>query len=217
MNMNEQTINSEKQIPELEMPSRGRLNHLSAYLLEFYSRATTANAARVKHAYELVDRVRERLAPSHNVQVRICGSMWYGVCTSDTQCDVSIEPVGAAAAATQPETERVLRQVAEIVRTDMTDLLKPLTEADRLVKTIATGNAASFDRANRHSFRSVDAPAVVVNFISGVYPSAYQTASLLRAYLDLDERARVLAFCFRHMAKVNIYHTAKSRPLLPQN
>lgn len=40
------------------------------------------------------------------------------------------------------------------------------------------------------------------NFTSGLYPSAYKTSSLIRAYLELDDRAKILAFCFRYIAKL---------------
>ena len=67
--------------------------------------------------------------------------------------------------------------------------------------SINTPNKSKSANLNKLTIESKDAPKIVFNFTSGIFTSAYKTSALLRAYLELDERARILAFCFRYIAK----------------
>jgi hypothetical protein len=55
--------------------------------------------------------------------------------------------------------------------------------------------------SNRICFESKQF-GIAFNFTNNFYPNAYKTSILLRAYLELDHRAKILAFCLRYIAKV---------------
>lgn len=83
--------------------------------------------------------------------------------------------------------------------------------ANRVVfRSIASSSSSSTTAASTTSGASSNSTnengGIVFNFLTGLYPSAHKTSTLLRAYFDLDERARVLAFCFRYLAKVRIFY-----------
>ena len=135
------------------------------------------------------------------------GSMSYGVCFNDSQCDISIEPSPpprgeAAATAREYSPMTIMRDVVELVRTEMSDCLCDLETREGVNR----GGSGDKPSSNRIAFKSAS-NGLVFNFLTGLYPSAYKTSTLLRAYLDLDERARLLAFSFRYMSKVRFFFT----------
>ena len=133
--------------------------------------------------------------------------MSYGVCFNDSQCDISIEPSPpppssgeAAATAREYSPMTIMRDVVELVRTEMSDCLCDLETRE----SVNRGGSGEKPSSNRIAFKSAS-NGLVFNFLTGLYPSAYKTSTLLRAYLDLDERARLLAFSFRYMSKVRFF------------
>jgi hypothetical protein len=43
---------------------------------------------------------------------------------------------------------------------------------------------------------------IVFNFTTSLFSSAYKTSFLLKSYIEMDERVRVLSLCLRYIAKV---------------
>ena len=104
------------------------------------------------------------------------GSMLYGVCYNDSQCDISIKLLSPPSIKTSSKDITAMTYILDILKQEMTDCLTFIREKDK------------------HSVFMSVSNHMVFNFFTDFYPSAYKTSSLLRAYLDLDDRARPLAF-----------------------
>lgn len=122
----------------------------------------------------------------------------------------------------------VMRDVVELIRSEMSDLFLSVENDAEYLRSEAALRAGSgqerggghhtANTANRVVFRSSQSSGgIIFNFLTGLYPSAYKTSTILRAYMDLDERARVLAFCLRYLAKVKSLTKVhkKKLPLTP--
>lgn len=120
-------------------------------------------------------------------QINIYGSMAYGVCFNDSNCDICVELLTA----TSRSPCQIIKDINEVIMAQMTDVLTPFGDDDLSTET----------RSNKVMYRSKSLN-VVFNFTTGLFTSAYKTSILLRAYMNLDERARVLALCLRYIAKV---------------
>lgn len=124
------------------------------------------------------------------------GSMAYGVCFTSTQCDIAVE-----FNKDNRTSQQTLAEVSSFIAEHMRDCLK--SSAEPVGKQDATKPAGvSKSSTNKLAFKSKSMTSAVFNFTSGVATDGYQTATLLRAYLELDERAKLLAFLFRYMARV---------------
>jgi hypothetical protein len=115
------------------------------------------------------------------------GSMLYGVCYNDSQCDISIKLLSLPSVKTPSKDTTEMTYILDILKHEMTDDL-----------TFIRG-----EEKDKHSVFMSVSNHMVFNFFTDFYPSAYKTSSLLRAYLDIDERARPLAFFFRYIFKVD--------------
>lgn len=207
------------------MPSSGRLDQLSSFLADFYSRNVCSHT-RLQQAYALFATFRSKLNAKHSgrYQVHMCGSMAHGVCFNDSACDISIEPT-TTTTTNDSNTMQIMRDVVDLIRDEMSDVFVSVEKDVEYLRSEAAmrggggcGERGRANSANRVVFKSspnksnnnpTSSGGIIFNFLTGVYPSAHKTGTVLRAYMDLDERARILAFCFRYLAKVNITNKKK--------
>ena len=147
------------------------------------------------------------------------GSTVYGICFEDSQVDVDIEYVKSSS---QQSTSQILSTVAEFLQEEMSDVfeLEPAPQQNKSVISSSSNNANNLNKISyilttNHYNSSTTPPTptttttttvntqpISFNFTSGLFSSAFKTSFLIKSYLDLDERARILAFCLRYIAKV---------------
>lgn len=123
------------------------------------------------------------------------GSTAYGICFSDSACDISIEHDSGNRDGTNKSSHQLLNNALELIKTEMSDIFNQ--------QNTSTKNRTNSSNTNKFTVETVDS-GIVFNFTSGIFSAAYKTTNLLRAYLELDERAKILAFCFRYIARVCI-------------
>jgi hypothetical protein len=193
----------EMSIRELEMPDANKLTHLSSFLTNFYT-ANVMPSETLKHNYDIYHKFKGKFLEKHpDATVNIYGSVVYGICFKDTPCDISVEFNKY-----NRTSEQVLNEVSEFIRTEMSEEFEVEAANGKLTKSSpklpgkkskAAGNSANLTKLTFETKGQVKAQ---FNFTSGVMADSYKTSLLLRAYMELDERAKILAFCFRYMAKV---------------
>lgn len=201
------TIKLEMKIRDLEMPSKSRLDCLGTYLVDFYSK-NIISIERLQHAYEIFKTFRAKFYAKHSnlqFQINMYGSMAHGICFNDSQCEISVELVNEAisnsSSGKSPAT--IIRDINDLIRNEISDQLVSVEEDTEFLRNEAKYANLERQNSNKVTFKSKHSTHnVIFNFTTGIYPSAYKTSTLLRAYMDLDERAKILALCFRYMAKV---------------
>lgn len=127
------------------------------------------------------------------------GSTAYGICTNETICDIDIDHENHSKSSSQ-----LLRDAGELIKQEMSDLFES-SQVTKLLngksnKAQASQNPNKITLTAKKTFKNVQ--KVSFNFTSGLYATAYKTSSLIKAYFQLDERVKILAFVFRHIAKV---------------
>ena len=141
------------------------------------------------------------------------GSTAYGICFNDSSCDVSIE-FDSATSNKNKTSNQIISCVTDLIRNEMSDTfhLKTTTtttnnnqNSNKNNKNYAKTNSSNSQNQspNKYTVESIESK-IVFNFTNGLFPTAYKTATLLRGYFELDERAKILAFCFRYIAKVRV-------------
>ena len=127
------------------------------------------------------------------------GSMAYGICSNDSGCDIDIDFPNDSKSSTQ-----ILKDVLELVKNEMSEIFEPSQ-----FKHINTNGKKthSSQMSNKLTVSAKKLPQckekVVFNFTTGLFSTAYKTSTLIKAYFELDERVKILAFIFRYIAKVN--------------
>ncbi len=192
-------------IRELEMPEEQKLAHLSSFLTSFYTSNVMSNEA-LKHSYDVYQKFKARFLEKHpDATVNIYGSVVYGICFNDTPCDISVE-----FNKDNRTSEQVLTEVNDFIRREMWEEFevdaantKHIKSSPKLTgkKNKSAGMSANLTKL---TFETKGPVKVQFNFTSSVMANSYKTNLLLRAYMELDERAKILAFCFRYMAKVGV-------------
>lgn len=130
------------------------------------------------------------------------GSIAYGICFNDSSCDISIE--FESTTSTKNKTSiQIIEHVSDLIKNEMSDTFhfKTNQNSNKQKNSKQTTNQC----LNKITFESFDSK-IVFNFTSGIHPVAHKTSTLLRCYFELDERARILAFCFRFIAKVKFLY-----------
>jgi len=121
------------------------------------------------------------------------GSSKYGICFDDSQVDVDIEFVKSNC----QSTSQILTAVADFLKDEMPDTFELETSSQNKSKS----SSNNVNNLNKISYLTkID--QISFNFTSGLFSSAFKTSFLIKSYLELDERARVLAFFLRYIAKV---------------
>ena len=224
----EQNIRLEIKVRELEMPGASKLDQLGSFLVNFYQQNVISQEALKKRydVYHKFKRLFTSLYPGSTTNLFLCvecdccegsvllslslsvawtdarvniyGSTAHGACFADSSCDISIE-YASESSSSSLSCSKILGDVCDVLRsTDMSDTFDPL-----LFKQMERNRQAKKKlsiAANKLSIQARD--TTVFNFSTGLYPSAHKTSALLRAYLELDDRAKILAFVFRYIAKV---------------
>ena len=132
------------------------------------------------------------------------GSTAYGICFNDSYCDVSIEFESSATTSTgKPKTStQILTIVNDLIKNEMSDIFHLKTTHQNSSKNNKNSKPLVNQNLNKLTVESIDSK-IVFNFTTGLFASAHKTATLLRGYFEIDERAKILAFCFRYIAKVS--------------
>jgi hypothetical protein len=128
------------------------------------------------------------------------GSIAYGICFNDSSCDISVE-FESAISGKNKTSNQIIAHVTDLVKNEMADTFhfKINQTSNKQKNSKQTTNQC----LNKLTIESLD-PKITFNFTSGIHPAAHKTSTLLRCYFELDERAKILAFCFRYIAKVGI-------------
>jgi hypothetical protein len=195
----------EMSVREIEMPSEDKIAHLSTFLSNFYT-SNVMSSKRLTHCYAVYNEFRSKfLADYPDASVNMYGSVAYGVCFNDSPCDISVEFNSE-----NRTNDEVLAQVGEFIRTRMADRFVVDTPQNSVKSspklTGKKAKAAGSGSMNKLLLETKGSLKTYFNFTSGVMAESYKTSMLLRAYMELDERVKIIALCFRHMARVNIDH-----------
>ena len=132
-----------------------------------------------------------------DAKVNLYGSTTYGICSNDSQVDVDIEYVKS-----NWSTSQILNEVSDFLRTEMNDIF----EIDSSNNT--KSSSSNSNNSNKISFLTKKTQ-ILFNFTSELFSSAYKTSFLIKSYLELDARARILGFCLRYIAKVGKFQKKK--------
>ncbi len=223
----------ELKIRDLEIPSKSKLDVLSAFLIDFYSK-NIISSEQLKYRFDIfyqfktkfltkypsklsyleIDKIKFKIKKKNLINktkaanVNIYGSVAYGICSNDSSCDIDIN-FGKNNA--NKSNLNILNDVKEFIKTEMSDVF----DSSQFNRSNSNQNSKNANQANftnnlnKITFETKK-PRVAFNFTSGLYSTAYKTSILIKAYLELDDRAKILAFCFRHIAKVNNFLNFKT-------
>ena len=123
-------------------------------------------------------------------RVTMYGSSVTGVCLLTSSCDIDIEFTTDAEDDSKLTHKEIMLRVLKVVQ-EMSG------EPFKLKNQNQQPNKLSYEYKLSRTVK------IMFNFTTGLYPMAHITNSLIRAYMELDERAKVLAFLFRYLARVN--------------
>jgi hypothetical protein len=192
-----------------------KLNLLDSYLMEVYMR-NVISEERLKKRYDIFFkfkmlylrkypgkcRLRKNLLLFNTqfkisfkeAKINIYGSTVTGICTNDSACDIDVDYDHNIYHKSHHE---IINSVLELIREHMRDTF----DVEYKDKNNENSLANSMN-SNKLLLSTREKPIINFNFTSGLFAQAYKTSSLLACYMQLDERAKVLSFCFRHLAKV---------------
>jgi hypothetical protein len=105
---------------------------------------------------------------------------------------------------TNKSSHQLLNNAFELIKTEMSDIFDLAQQTSFNHHNPSNKTKTTSQNSNKFTVETID-NGIAFNFTSGIFSSAYKTTNLLRAYLELDERAKILAFCFRYIARVCIY------------
>ena len=132
------------------------------------------------------------------------GSMAYGICSHDSGADIDIDYENHSKSSTQ-----ILKDVCDVIKKEMSNVFEP-QQINKLYNSVSNGKGnkhQSLPNSNKITLVARKTlgnnQKIVFNFTSGLHATAYKTSMLIKAYFELDERVKLLAFSFRHIAKVN--------------
>jgi hypothetical protein len=121
--------------------------------------------------------------------------MAYGICFNDSSCDISVEYDDSVA---EKSPIKIISDINVFIKSEMTEtFFQEDYSTDEIRISDKTNNL------NKLTFKSKSLN-ILFYFTTGLYTSAYKTSTLLNAYMSLDDRAKILAFCLRYVAKVII-------------
>ena len=119
------------------------------------------------------------------------GSTAYGICFNDSSCDISIE-YDQNSSQNDKSSQQIIKDISDIIENEMKDILN--------VQSIQKSNNKLTLTAKNDTNTNI-----VFNFTTGLFSSAYKTSFLLKSYIEMDERVKILALCLRFIAKVKFY------------
>ena len=197
----------ELRIRDLELPSESRLKQLTSFLVDFY-RKNIISDQQLKYRYDVFyDFKRKFLLKYPTAKINMYGSIAYGICSNDSSVDIDIDYENHS-----KTTSQILRDVGELIRSEMSDTFDPQQIA-KLYGSVGSNKsnkqssqqqqqqcANKITLLTRKSFTPNQ--KIFFNFTNGLYATAYKTSYLIKAYFELDERVKILAFCFKYIAKV---------------
>lgn len=122
-------------------------------------------------------------------RVDIYGSTAHGICMAESGCDVDVDLSKLHSSSAQ-----TIRELCQFLKKEMSDEFN--------IEPLMDTRNPKFASHNRLTLETLNGSGVF-NFTTGVYSNGYKTSALLSAYMQLDERAKLLAFSLRYLAKVN--------------
>ena len=163
------------------MPTDPKLDHLSSYLIDFYLK-TIISPESLKRRYDIYHTFKLKFLSKHpDATVNVYGSTAHGICFPDSSCDISVE-----SGENDKSTHQILTEVADLIQKEMSDIF----------------DCQKQQKANNKLTVQLKNSSTCFNFTTALHTSAHKTSALLKAYIELDDRVKVLAMCFRYMAKV---------------
>ncbi len=115
------------------------------------------------------------------------GSTAYGICFNESSCDISIE-YDQNSSQNDKSSQHIIKDISDLIENEMKDILN--------VQSIQKSN----NKLTLTAFRSEN--NAIFNFTTGLFSSAHKTSFLLKSYIEMDERVKILSLCFRYIAKV---------------
>ena len=186
------TIKLEMRIRELELPCDEKLSTLSEYLVDFYTK-NVISSDKIKQFYDIYFKFKEKYTAKYPAAaVRMTGSVAHGIAFGDTSCDISIERESKC----NQSSSEILSEVKDFIQSQMSDIF--VCQSKLYLSTKTSKSTTSSNKLTLTTLKS----NLVFNFTTGIHSYSYKTNFLIKSYLCLDERARILAFCFRYLAKI---------------
>ena len=134
------------------------------------------------------------------------GSVVTGICQNSNECDIDVDFNDGIRNANMTSREAV-GLICDFLSEEMSHVFD--------VNEVQENRSSQSSRIKlKHKMASSDnktTQTIVFNFTCGLFVKAHRTSTLLRAYMHLDERARVLAFSLRYLASVSS-HSLTQKP-----
>jgi terminal uridylyltransferase len=197
---NLETIKLEMKIRELEMPTNAKLEQLTHFLVDFYLK-NVISQNQIKKIYDIYYKFKQKFLSKHpDAIVNIYGSIAYGICFNESSCDISVEFQNSCKTAITKTNAQTIQNVTDLLKTEMYDTFR----FNSTVLPLKKAQKQSQSCLNKFTCETIDSTLkqCFFNFTSGIHPQAHKTATLLKGYFELDERAKILAFCLRYIAKL---------------
>ena len=118
------------------------------------------------------------------------GSTAHGICMAESGCDVDVDLSKLHSSSVQ-----TIRELCQFLMKEMCNEFN--------VEPLMDTRSPKCASHNRLTLQTIDGGGVF-NFTTGSYSNGFKTSALLSAYMQLDERAKLLAFSLRYLAKVNL-------------
>ncbi|CAF0866293.1 unnamed protein product [Brachionus calyciflorus] len=187
---NLETIKLDMRIRDLELPQKSKLDNLSSFLIDFYSKNVISNE-KLKQYYDFYYKFKEKYQQKHpDASINITGSLAHGICFNDSTCDITVEYDSK----TNRSSADILAEMDLFILQEMNSFLD--LRYDPELQALKKNS-----KLNKLTFKAINS-SLVFNFTTGLYTSSPKTNFLIKSYLDLDERARILAFCFKYLARI---------------
>lgn len=125
------------------------------------------------------------------------GSVLTGICQNSNECDIDVDFNDGVRNANMTSREAI-GLICDFLSEEMAHVFD--------VAEVTENRSSQSSRIKlKHKMTTADnrSQTIVFNFTCGLFVKAHRTSTLLRAYMDLDERAKVLAFALRYLASVS--------------
>ena len=120
------------------------------------------------------------------------GSTLTGICQNNNECDIDVDFNDSV------NSREAIGLICDFLSTEMSNLF----DANEIEEN-RTSQSSKIKLT--HKTDDSKASSIVFNFTCGLFVNAYRTSTLLRAYMELDERVKVLAFALRYLALVSSF------------
>jgi hypothetical protein len=199
---NFETSELESVIRQLTMPNDSQLVCLSSFLVDFYQQFIVRED-NLKARYDVFYKFKMKLSQIYpELDAHLYGSVASGICYGDSSCDIELKYNRHHLDLNKRKmtTSEIINAALDTIKTKLNDTFDVVSfEKSSSLDKIDTNKLTIFAQIGNGKWSQ----RIPFNFTSDLHPdSAYKTSILIRAYMQLDERAKILTFCFRHIARV---------------